>query len=161
MLDTFFRVLANLFYLVPFQVRRFKVEEPDSQVLAAGATKARKFGKDSEVQHEAGWIAARRGALILTQEKLVCGSWEIPLSTINNALLLRVRSLFAKALVLKVSTTDGYYYQFGLQYDPAWETQTALKLTIEEGKIKYSVFSIALRVILVIWLIWSLIRWLS
>jgi len=161
MLDTFFRVLTNLFYLVPFQVRRFKVKEPDSQVLAAGATKARKIGKDSKVQYEAGWIAARRGALILTQEKLVCGSWQIPLSTINNALLLRVRSLFVKGLVLKLSTTDGCHYQFGLQYDPAWETQTALKLTIEEGKIKHSVFSIALRVILVIWLIWVLIRWLS
>ena len=161
MIDTFFRVLANLFYLVPFQVRRFKVKEPNSQVLAAGATKARKFGKDSEVQYGAGWIAARRGALILTQEKLVCGSWEIPLSTISDALLLRVRSLFGRSLVLKVSTTDGSHYQFGLQYDPAWETQTALGLTIEEGKIQYSAFSIALRVILVIWLIWVVIRWLS
>jgi hypothetical protein len=160
-LDSFFRIFTNLIYFVPLKVKQFKANEPNSQVLAAGATKARQFDKDVAVQYAAGWIAARRGTLILTDQKLVCGSWEIPLSTVNKAVLLRVKALFAKALVLKVSTTDGHHYQFGLQYDPVWETQTALKLTIEESKIKYSAFSIALRVILGAWVIWLFIRWLT
>lgn len=161
MLDTFFRIFANLLYFVPLKVRQFKANEPDAQVLVAGATKARQFDKDVTVQREAGWMTARRGALILTDQKLVCGSWQIPLSSVNKAVLLRVKTFFVKALVLKVSTADGHHYQFGLQYDPLWETQTALNLTIEESKIKYSGFSIALRVILAGWVIWLLIRWFS
>jgi hypothetical protein len=148
MLDTFYRVLTNLIYLVPLTVRRFKAKEPDSQILAAGATKARRLAEDSEIQYEAGWITARRDTLILTQDKLVCGSWQIPLSTISHTTLLRTRAFLARALVLKVSTTDDQHYQFGLRYDPAWENQTALKLSITDGKIKYSKFSVAMRIIL-------------
>ena len=158
MLTKFFRDLINLIYLVPLAVSRFKAQEPNSQVLAAGATKARRLDEDSQIQHEAGWITARRGALILTQDKLVCGSWQIPLSTISDATLLRTKGILGEGLVLKVSTTDGQHYQFGLPYDPAWENQTALKLHVTEGKIAYSKFSVALRVILgialVVWLIW-------
>lgn len=161
MLDTLFRILSNLIYLVPLTVQRFKAKEPHAQILAAGATKARKFDKDAEVGYEAGWVIARRGTLILTSEKLVCGSWDIPLSTINNAVLLRIKLLFGKALVLKISTTNNDHYQFGLQYDPAWERQTALRLTVEDGKLKYSVFSIVLRAIFIIWLVWLAIRWFS
>ena len=165
MLDTSYRGLTNLIYLVPLTVRRFKAKEPGSQVLAAGATKARRLDEDSEIQYEAGWITARRGTLILTQDKLVCGSWQIALSTIRHATLLRTRAFLARALVLKVSTTDGQHYQFGLQYDPAWENQTALKLSITDGKIKYSKFSVAMRIILgaalVVWIIWLVVQWLN
>jgi hypothetical protein len=165
MLDAAYRILANLVYLVPLVLRRFKAKEPGSQVLAAGATKARRADRDSEIQYEAGWITAKRGTLILTQDKLVCGSWEIPLHSVSDAVLLRARALFATTLVLKVSTTDGQYYQFGLQYDPAWENQTALKLNITDGKIKDSRFSITIRIILwtalVIWLVKFLVQWLS
>jgi len=161
MVSVFFRVVTNLLYLVPLRVKRFKTDEPNSQVLVAGATKARQFDKEVDVRYEAGWIGARRGTLILTDQKLVCGSWEIPLSTINSAVLLRVKALFSKALVLQVATIDGHHFQFGLQYDPAWETQTALPLTIADGRIKYSVFSLALRAILFVWVIWLIIRWLT
>ena len=111
MVSAFFRVVTNLFYLVPLRVKRFKTDEPNSQVLVAGATKARQFDKEVDVRYEAGWIGARRGTLILTDQKLVCGSWEIPLSTINSAVLLRVKALFSKALVLQVATIDGHHFQ--------------------------------------------------
>lgn len=91
----------------------------------------------------------------------LCGSWEIPIYAINNAVLLQVNALFAKALVLKVSTLDGYHYQFGLQYGPTWEKQTALRSTIEESKITYSAFSIVRRLILVAWIIWIFVQWLT
>ena len=99
---------------------------------------------------------ARRATLILTTDKLVCGSWEILLPSIEQAQLIRFKSGFAKGFVLKVATSDGSHYQFGLQYDPAWENQTVLKFVAGDGKIefaplKYSKFSIAIRVIL--WLV--------
>ncbi|MFQ5857770.1 MAG: hypothetical protein ACE5LU_19365 [Anaerolineae bacterium] len=161
MLDTFNRMLANAIYLVPLQVKRFKAKEPDSQILVAGATKAQKGDEDTGVRYEPGWIVSRRGVLILTSDKLVCGFWEIPLTSVINATLLRFKGLLSRWLVLKVATDDGSHYQFGLQYDPTWETQTALKLTVEDGKIKYSAFSIVVRVALIlalIGLVWSLIQ---
>jgi hypothetical protein len=162
MLDVLYRVVTNALYLVPLRVSRLKAEEPDIQVLAAGATKARKMGEETDVKYEPGWVVARRGVLILTGDKLICGPWKIPLATITGATLLRVIGpFFAKGLVLKVSTAGGSHYQFGLQYDPAWESQTALKLTVEDSKIKYSVFSILVRIVAVALLTWLVIQWLS
>lgn len=156
MLDEINRVIANTIYLVPLQVQHFKAKEPHATILAVGATKAQKRDRDTELQYEARWVTARRAALILTTDKLVCGSWEILLSSIENAQLIRFKSGFAKGLVLKVTTSGGSHFQFGLQYDPAWENQTVLKFVAGDGKLefaplKYSKFSIALRVI--VWLV--------
>jgi hypothetical protein len=137
MLSDLYREIANGLYLVSSQVQQYRARNNHVPVLAAGATKARKMHKAEEVRSGAGWITARRATLILTKEKLVCGSWEIPLVSIKEARLLRVKSMFAKAFVLKVSAEEGYY-QFGLQYDPTWENQTALPLIIEDGKINRS-----------------------
>ncbi len=158
MLDYFYRVVTNILFLVPLRVRRFHAKNPQVRVLAAGATKARKFKEESAVQHEIGWIVSRRSALILADDRLVCGSWEIPLSSITQASLMRYKALFARALVLKIATTDNIHYQFGLQYDPAWEKQTALKIDIEDGKIKYSLFSIIIRIIVIVLLIQYIIQ---
>lgn len=78
-----------------------------------------KIGK--ELRYERPWITARRGAFILTTEKLVCGSWHIPLSTIKVAQLPYINLGTTCGLVLKVATTEEDHYQFGLQYDPVWE----------------------------------------
>ncbi len=153
MWDEISRAIANTAYLVPWQVQRFKANEPSATVLAAGAVKAQKRDRDSDPQYEVGWITARRATLILTEEKLVCGTWEIPLKSIEQAQLTHIQSSFSKGLVMSVATTNGVHYQFGLQYDPAWENQTALAFAPGEGgsefvRLKHSGFSTALRVIL-------------
>lgn len=137
MLSALYRVIVNAIYFVSSQVEQYRAKNGNVPVLAAGATKARKLDEDEEIRSGIGWATSRRAVLMLTNEKLICGSWEIPLASIKDAQLLRVKSLFAKALILKVAAEDGYY-QFGLQYDPAWENQTALKLRIEDGKIQRS-----------------------
>jgi len=149
MLSDLYREITNGLYLVSSQVQQYRARNNNVPVLAAGATKARKMHQAEEVRSGAGWMMARRATLILTQEKLICGSWKIPLASIKEARLLRVKSMFAKALVLKVSAEKDYY-QFGLQYDPAWETQTALPLIIEEGKINRSPVMSLIRA--VVWL---------
>lgn len=146
MLSDLYREITNGLYSVSSQVQQYKARNNNATVLAAGATKARKLEKDEDLKTGAGWIVARRATLILTNENLICGSWEIPLAGIKEARLLRVKSMLAKAFVLKVSADSGYY-QFGLQYDQAWEKQTALKLIVEDGKIKLSLFSIVIRIV--------------
>ncbi len=155
------RTILNAVYLVPLRVKRLLNREPGTQVLAAGATKAQRTEREQEVRREFGWVTSRRGVLILTAEKLICGSWVIPLSTITDATLLQVRTFaglgFTKGLILKISTDRGYHYQFGFTYDPAWEEQTALKLSVEDGKVKYSAYSIIVRIVICVLVIWYLL----
>ena len=131
MLDRFLTAVVNTAYLVPLHVLRLKVREPGVTVLAAGGTKAQKRSRDWQVQQEAGWVTSRRAVLILTPEKLVCGSWVFPLSTIQQAQLMDYQSRFGRGFVLKFSTASGNHYQFGLQYDPAWKLQSVLKFDRE------------------------------
>ena len=146
-MDEILREYASTVYGVSAAVARLEAQEPESTVLAAGAAKARRLAGETAVRSGFGWATARRATLILTKDKLVCGSWTIPLVSIEEATLLRVRGLVSKGLVLKISIIDGIRYQFGLQYDPAWEQQTALRLTLEEGKIERSAPQVALAAI--------------
>lgn len=77
------RKYTNAVYGVSAVVARFKAQEPESIVLAAGATKARRLAEETAVRSEPGWVTARRATLILTNDKLVCGSWTIPLASIE------------------------------------------------------------------------------
>ncbi len=151
--EKFWLNLTNRLYLVPRQVRAFQQRHPDARVLAAGAAKGRRMAQGAPLQREAGWITAKRAALILTDDALVCGDWRIPLTSVTAAKLILVPNWSMRALVLQVTTTD-QHYNFGLLYDPAWVQQTVLPLSIEEGKVGFSLFSIALRVIVFGLLIW-------
>lgn len=152
------RGITNAIYLTPFWVRRFQSRHPDERVIVAGATKARKMKEaDAPIRYEAGWVVSKRAVVMLTNKRIVCAGWDIPLSSITRAELQRFRSLWTKACVLKVSTaTDNY--QFGLQYDPKWEQQQALELPVEDTEIGYSLYSIITRVIAVAFLIWFVIN---
>ena len=155
MLKNLSRILTNTFYLVPFTVHRFKKQNPEEQILAASATKARKNPIDAKVQYEAGWITSRRGTLILTADRLVCGSWEIPIATITEATLLQYDKRTTSGFILDIYANNEHY-QFGLLYDPVWTQQTVLKLKVKNEKLEYSGFSIILRVgflIVFVWLI--------
>lgn len=152
------RVFTNLSYLVPVWVRRFESRNLGERVIVAGAAKARKMKEpDSQVRYEAGWVVSKRGVAMLTESRLTCAGWDIPLKSIKKARLLRVRQMALLAYALQVSTeTDNY--QFGLMYDERWEQQSVLDLEIEDSTIKYSVYSIAARMIFVAVVIWWLIE---
>lgn len=146
------RIIVNAVYLVPLQVNRFKKQHPDAEVLIADGTKARRVKSNEEAQYEMGWVTARRSVLILTLNGLFCGDWIIPLSSVQEATLLQIFG----GSVLKISTTDGLHYQFGLQRNPAWEKQKVLPLKIQEGALKFSKASLVLRLVLVAWLVYMI-----
>lgn len=148
----FSRATCYVFYLVPFRLQKFRTQHPDAQILAASVTKARKMKVDSPVQYELGWVASRRGMLILTETDLFCGDWEIPLQTVSEAVLLSLTGGY----VLKVSTVAGDHYQFGLNKNRAWETQSVLPVTKQKGSIKYSAQSLILRAIVLMGGLWYL-----
>ena len=159
MLSSFYRHLVNIFFLTPLAVSRYIKKNPNEKIIVAGGCKARRFKEDKEVRSEVGWAVSRRSNLILTDKNLACGDWIIPINSISEAILLRVRSFFAKAFVLKIKVQDGMFYQFGLQYDPNWESQKVLTQTIMDSKIKLSALSLTLRIFLLIWVIWYLLKY--
>jgi len=142
------RIIVNTLYLVPLQVNKFKKQHPNTEVLIADGTKARKVESNEEAQYETGWATARRSILILTTQGLFCGDWTIPLSDIQEATLLQIPG----GSVLKVSTKDGLHYQFGMQRNPAWERQKVLPLAVQETILRYSKTSLLLRLLVLVWL---------
>ena len=146
------RIIVNTVYLVPLQVNRFKKQHPGTEVLIADGTKARKVKSNEEAQYEMGWATARRNVLILTTNGLFCGDWTIPLSNIQEATLLSISG----GSLLKISTTDGLHYQFGLQRNPAWEKQKVLPLNVQESALKFSKASLVLRLLVLAWLAYTI-----
>lgn len=132
--------------------RKFENENPTEIVLAADASKGIVTTNREDIRRGLNWITSQRAVVLLTDKKITCGKWVIPLDNIESAQLIKISSLLGGGQVLKVETRDNQHYQFGMQINPAWINQQALPLTIEEGKVKTSPFSIIMRVILAIYL---------
>lgn len=137
------RMIVNIAYRVPLKVKKFKEQHPEEEVLIADGTKGRKVSPDQDAKYEVGWATARRDILLLTTSNLRCGDWVIPLTTIQEASLLHISG----GSLLKVSTSDGAHYQFGLQRNPAWEKQTLIPLKVEQGALEFSIASLVLRLL--------------
>lgn len=137
------------------QVRRkFELDNPNEKVLAADASKGIVTTTNQDIQRGLDWVTSQRAVVLLTDKKLVCGNWIIPLDTISKAQLLKINSLFGSGQVLKIQTTDYKNYQFGMQLNHEWISQQQLPLTLEKGHVKHSAFSIIVRLIAVGYLIY-------
>lgn len=145
MLNRLNTAISNLLFLVPLATARFRRANPGLAILIAGATKANQTGT-SDVERGAGWITAYRGALIVTPEALVAGPLRILVPSITEARLLKVRGGY----VLTVNPEGMPICQFGLPPDPRWESALPFPVTIEVGRVRYSLFSILVRVWLLI-----------
>jgi hypothetical protein len=125
-------------------------------VLAADASKGIVTTTNHEIQRGLDWVTSQRAVVLLTDKKIVCGKWTIPLDRVSKAQLLKINSLFGGGQVLKVQTTDDKNFQFGMQINPEWTNQQLLPLTLEKGRVKNSVFSIVVRIIGISYLIYWL-----
>lgn len=147
--------ITNWLYGVPGKVARFERDNPDETVLAQGAVKAKRSADNQPVQYEPEWILARRGALILTDQRLVCDDWSISLERVKYAEAVT----FGSGMVLKVADDTGTHYQFGLNRSAEWLEQTVLPLKRTDEAVTMSLFSLVLRVaIVVVPVIWLLQR---
>lgn len=132
---------------------RYQLAHPSETVLASDASKAIHTDSNDEIKRGPDWVTAKRAVVLLTKQKLVCGDWEIPVESIASAKLLKISSLLGSGQVLKVSTTTGEHYQFGMQLNPEWTQQQVLPMTLEKGHVQYSAFSVVVRIILVAYLL--------
>lgn len=156
MLNQILKGLVDLVYGTGRVRRKFEQNNPNEKVLAADASKGIVTATNQDIQRGLDWVTSQRAVVLLTDKKLVCGKWTIPLETISKAQLLKINSLFGGGQVLKVQTTEDKNYQFGMQLNPEWTNQQLLPLTFEKEKVKHSAFSIIARLIVVGYLIYWL-----
>jgi hypothetical protein len=154
MIDKLAKGLVDLIYGTGRIRRKFELDNPNEKVLAADASKGIVTTTNQDIQRGLDWVTSQRAVVMLTDKKIVCGKWTIPLDTVSTAQLLKINSLFGGGQVLKVQTTDDINYQFGMQINPEWTSQQILPLTLEKGQVKNSVFSIVVRLIVVGYLIY-------
>lgn len=154
MINKLLKGLVDLLYGTRRVRRKFVINNPNEKVLAADASKGILTTTNEDIQRGLEWVTSQRAVILLTDKKLVCGKWTIPLDTITTAQLLKINSLFGDGQVLKVQTTDHKNYQFGMQLNPEWTSQQLLPLTIEKGHVKNSAYSIIVRLIAVGFLIY-------
>lgn len=156
MVNQILKGLVDLIYGTGRVRRKFELDYPNEKVLAADASKGIITTTKQDIQRGLDWVTSQRAVVMLTDKKIICGKWTIPLETIATAQLVKINSLFGGGQVLKVQTTEDKNYQFGMQINPEWTNQQQLKLTLEKGQVKHSPFSIIVRLIAVGYLVYLL-----
>ena len=154
MINQILKGLVDIIYGTRRVRRKFELDNPNEKVLTADASKGIIITTNQDIQRGVDWVTSQRAVVMLTDKKIVCGKWTIPLETISTAQLIKINSLFGDGQVLKVQTTDDKNFQFGMQFNPEWTNQQRLPLTLEKGQVKHSEFSIIVRVIAVGFLIY-------
>lgn len=116
------------------------------KVLYECMTKATDKEK-SEPRYSANWATSKRAKLKIYNDKIICGSWNFDMDTISNMTLYNTKQGFISAKILAFEYEDKIY-QFGL--NPWANPIKYIKLDYKEEtvKMKYSIFSIVSRLIL-------------
>ena len=146
--------IVDLIYGTRRVRKKYERNNPGEAVVAADASKGIITDQDEGIKRGTNWITSQRAVILLTSRKVVCGKWTIPLEEIQSAQLLKFRSSFGEGALLKLQTTDGTNYQFGMQINPEWTEQKIIPLAYEKANIKQSPFSIIVRMIVIGYLIY-------
>ena len=120
--------------------------------LHQGMTKAIE-GAPEDFGYSPKWITSRRAQLRVFEDRLECGDWTILSSQIEKAELFKTRSGLMPCYILKILTGE-QSYQFGLNPSKYWKTELPFPVDRTEGKLKYSKFSVIIRILLVGVIIW-------
>jgi hypothetical protein len=110
-----------------------------------------------DIRHSFNWVVSRRGILKVSTNALECGDWRIPYDTIEEAVLFSVRQMFIPGYVLCVKA-GGTIYQFGLNTGQFWRGELPFPVRREAARLRYSWFSILVRLVAVGAVAYLLIR---
>ena len=124
----------------------------DATLLHKCLTKATTSEGDA-VRYSHNWAFARRAMLQIWSDRLVCGDWTIPYASITEAVLVTVRQAFRPCHILRIRTAERGY-QFGLSATDFWAGELPFQVSREKGRLGYSAFSIAIRAVIVGFLIY-------
>ena len=138
--------------------RQYSTNNPDEKVLAADASKGIMTKGDNEVKRGLDWARSQRAVVLLTDKRIKCGQWNIPLEKIESSELVKINTTFGPGQVLKIRTKDQNNFQFGMQMNREWTDQDVLPMALEKRKLKNSLFSITIRLILIGYILYWIIE---
>ena len=108
----------------------------------------------NQVKHSLDWVMSRRGILKIYSDRLECGDWVISNDEITDTVLTSIRSVFfMPGYVLRVQTQSRTYH-FGLNGGSFWKSELPFPVTREKARLGYSKFSAAIRVFVILFLIY-------
>ncbi len=114
------------------------------------------IAEGDQLKHGPNWIFSRRGMLKIFDDHLECGNWTIEYGNIKNTILYSVYFMIP-GYVLKIETEDKTYY-FGLNPGRYWKRELPFPVERQKGRLKYSWFSIVIRLILLGYIVYFLWR---
>ena len=135
---------------------------PMSELLHKCMTKATTAEGDQR-KYGPNWVTSRRGLLKVFDDHLECGDWRIDYAEIKDAVLCSFRSFFLRipGYILTVETDDRTYH-FGLNgWGRFWKGNLPLDAKRETGKLRFTWFSIVVRVILVGYIGYLVWQWIT
>ena len=92
MINQLLKGLVDIIYGTGRVRQKFELENPNEKVLAADASKGIVTTSDQNIQRGLDWVTSQRAVVLLTDKKIICGQWTIPLDTISTAQLLKINS---------------------------------------------------------------------
>jgi len=139
--------LVDLIYGTSRKKKKYKSSNENDKVFASGASKGIITNGNVDITKGTNWVNSQRAIILLTKSRIICGKWIIPIEEIESSELLKISSLLGDGMVLKIQTKDHINYQFGMQFNPECTEQQILPLNLVKSKIKYSPFSIIVRLV--------------
>lgn len=99
------------------------------------------------------WVGAKRAWLCVFDDRLECGNWIIPFADVVDVVRFSTRQMGIPVSILSVRTQDNEF-QFGINpwNDPF--PHLPMKYSEERVRLKYSTFSILVRAIVVVFLLY-------
>lgn len=103
------------------------------------------------------WAMSRRAWFEVYDDRIQCGDWKVPVSSIEEAVLFETRQWFMKVHVLRIVTKDTTY-QFG--FNPWSRVAAHLPFEVEHrrARTRRSFLGLAMRVamlVLVVYWLWQ------
>ena len=132
-----------------------------SELLHKCMTKATAAEGDQR-RYGPNWLLSRRASLKVFDDHLECGDWRIDYSEIKNAVLCSFHTFFLRipGYILTVETKHQTYH-FGLNgWGRFWKGDLPFSVQREKGKLGFTWFSIAVRLIVVACIVYLIWQWI-
>lgn len=117
-------------------------------------------GVQGPPQYSVNWALARRAHFKIFSDRVECGDWVIESADVRNAVLFEARQWFIPVFVLSVETSK-QTYQFGFNPWARVDAYLPFEFQREKVRLRYSAFSMGIRIALLAYLAYYVWRWVS
>ena len=112
--------------------------------------------QDKEPRYSHNWVAAKRTMFKVFDDRIECGSWNIPYSEVVTAHVYKTKQMFVPVNVLQLVTqTENYQFGFNPWANPF--KHLGIEFETSDIKLGYSTYSMVVRLLLIAYL--SYLAW--